>query len=161
MAATASRTTLQTDWSFKRTDQGDDAWAPVAKVPTVVHMDLLDNDRIPDPFLGTNELDVEWTTFDTVDVPNGASVYLLLDGLNTFVHVRLNDVTILTSENMFLSRRVDIIESLRSPGTNTLVIDFDIALIRGKELEDKHSEHRFIAHKREIGRLGVRKAQYH
>ncbi|KAK7414438.1 hypothetical protein QQX98_006717 [Neonectria punicea] len=164
MAATASRTTLETGWSFKRTDQGDDTWAPVAKVPTVVHMDLLDNDKIPDPFLGTNELDVEWvgeyswtyqTTFDAVDVPDGASAYLLPDGLDTFAHVRLNDVTILTSENMFFSHRVDVTESLRSPGTNTLVIDFDSALIRGRELEDKHLEHR-IAHNGETGRLGVR-----
>ena len=75
--------------------------------------------------------------------------------------MRLNDITILTSDNMFLSHRVNITESLRSSGTNTLVIDFDSALLRGRELEKKHPEHRFIAHNGETGRLGVRKAQYH
>ena len=45
MVTTAKRTALETGWSFKRTDQGDDTWAPVAKVPTVVHLDLLDNKK--------------------------------------------------------------------------------------------------------------------
>ena len=125
--------------------------------------------RIPDPFLGTNELDVEWvgehswtyqTTFSVPEVPEGASVYLLFDGLDTFAHVRLNDVSILVSENMFLSHRVDITRALRS-GANNLAIDFDSALLRGRELEKAHPEHRFLAHNGETGRLAVRKAQYH
>lgn len=45
MVAAAERTALEKGWSFKRTDQGDDAWASVAKVPTVVHLDLLDNKK--------------------------------------------------------------------------------------------------------------------
>ena len=125
--------------------------------------------RIPDPFLGTNELDVEWvgehswtyqTTFSAPEVPNGASVYLLFEGLDTLAHVRLNDVSILESENMFLSHRVDITSTVKS-GANTLRIDFESALLRGRELEKQHQEHRFLAHNGESGRLAVRKAQYH
>ncbi|KAL2831701.1 glycoside hydrolase superfamily [Aspergillus cavernicola] len=170
MTAAAERSAVETGWKFKRTDQSDDSWAPVATVPTVVHMDLLDNKKIPDPFIDTNELDVEWigehswtyqTTFTVPDVPNGASVYLLFDGLDTFAHVRLNNISILESENMFLSHRVAITDNLHPSGFNHLVIDFDSALLRGRELEKKHPEHRFIAHNGETGRLGVRKAQYH
>ncbi|KAL2862477.1 beta-mannosidase [Aspergillus lucknowensis] len=170
MATAAKRTPLETGWSFKQTDDKDDAWAPVARVPTVVHMDLLDNKRIPDPFIGTNELDVEWigerswtyrTSFTAPEIPEGASVYLLFDGLDTFAHVRLNGVTILKSENMFLSHRIPITSMLYQPGSNQLVIDFDSALLRGRELEKQHPEHRFLASNGEPGRLGVRKAQYH
>lgn len=45
MVATAERRALETGWSFKRTDEGDDTWADVAKVPTVVHLDLLDHKK--------------------------------------------------------------------------------------------------------------------
>lgn len=39
----ASRTYLETGWSFKKTEDSDEALKPVKKVPTVSHMDLLDN----------------------------------------------------------------------------------------------------------------------
>ncbi|KAJ0413362.1 beta-mannosidase B [Aspergillus carlsbadensis] len=168
--AAAQRTTLEAGWSFKRTDEGDDTWAPVARVPTVVHMDLLDNKKIPDPFIGTNELDVEWigehswtyqTTFTVPSIPQGASIYLLFDGLDTFANVRVNDVPILRSDNMFLSHRVPVTNLLYPSGQNHLVIQFDSALLRGRELVKDHPEHRFLAHNGEVGRLGVRKAQYH
>lgn len=32
-------------WEFKSSDEADDAWLPVAKVPTVVHLDLLDHKK--------------------------------------------------------------------------------------------------------------------
>ncbi|KAL2828378.1 beta-mannosidase B [Aspergillus pseudoustus] len=166
----AQRTTLESGWSFRQADRVDDEWAPVARVPTIVHMDLLDNNKIPDPFIGTNELDVEWigekswtyqTTFTVPKVPDGASAYLLFDGLDTFASVRLNNVSILKSDNMFLSHRVPITNVVYASGPNHLVIEFDSALLRGRELEKEHPEHRFIAHNGETGRLGVRKAQYH
>lgn len=100
------------------------------------------------------------TTFSAAEVPEGASAYLLFDGLDTLAHVRLNNVSILESENMFLSHRVNITSTLKS-GANTLRIDFDSALLRGRELEKQHPEHRFLAHNGETGRLAVRKAQYH
>lgn len=36
---------LATGWKLRRTDEGDDTWLPVEKVPTVVHLDLLNNKR--------------------------------------------------------------------------------------------------------------------
>ncbi|KAL3487614.1 galactose-binding domain-like protein [Aspergillus germanicus] len=156
--AAAQRPTLETGWSFKRTDEGNDSWAPVARVPTAVHMDLLDNKKTygtTDPFIHTNELDVEWigkhswtyqTTFTTPNIPEGASVYLLFDGLDTFANVRLTDVPILKSNNMFLSHRVPITSMLYASGRNHLVIHFDSALLRGRDLVKEHPKHRFLAH---------------
>jgi len=43
MVVTAQRTLLEKGWSFKKVTDGDDAWKSVARVPTVAHMDLLDN----------------------------------------------------------------------------------------------------------------------
>lgn len=131
----------------------------------------LTDDRIPDPFVGTNELDVEWVgeeawTYRTGfaspdDHQHGASVYLILEGLDTFAKVFLNDVLILESENMFLSHRVDITRLLRSDAPNMLSIDFESALLRGRQLQKEHPEHCFIASNGEAGRVAVRKAQYH
>jgi beta-mannosidase len=38
---------LSTGWEFKRTDEEDilGAWLSVAKVPTVVHLDLMDKHK--------------------------------------------------------------------------------------------------------------------
>lgn len=131
----------------------------------------LTSSRIPDPFIGTNELDVEWvgerswtyqTEFPSPQVPTAASVYLVFDGLDTFAKVQLNGVTILESDNMFLSHRVEISKQLHANGqTNLLIIDFDSALIRGREIQKEHPEHAFIAYNGESSRLAVRKAQYH
>jgi beta-mannosidase len=39
-------TELNHGWSFKQSDDNsDDAWLPVAKVPTTVHIDLGDNGK--------------------------------------------------------------------------------------------------------------------
>jgi beta-mannosidase len=40
------RQELSSGWKFKETgDSSDKAWLPVAKVPTVVHLDLIENGR--------------------------------------------------------------------------------------------------------------------
>ncbi|KAJ3541085.1 hypothetical protein NM208_g4768 [Fusarium decemcellulare] len=65
---------------------------------------------------------------------------------------------ILKSDNMSHSYVVEV--KMRPSASNTLVIDFESALLRGRDLEKDLSEHRF-AHKGESSCLDVRKAQYH
>ncbi|OAQ65104.1 beta-mannosidase [Pochonia chlamydosporia 170] len=167
MAVAAQRTELSSGWSFKQTDTGDE-WLPVTKVPSVCHLDLIANKKIPDPFVGLNEIDVEWvgekswtyrTTFSAPQRADGTDVYLIFEGLDTIATVKLNDAVILQSDNMFLSHRVNVTKLIQEK--NSLVIDFGSALLRGRALEKEHSEYRFIAHNGETGRLAVRKAQYH
>jgi len=43
MAQAKTVLTLTTGWEFKQT--GAKQWLPVAKVPTNVHLDLLDNEK--------------------------------------------------------------------------------------------------------------------
>jgi beta-mannosidase len=88
----------------------------------------------------------------------------VFEGLDTFADVKLNNRSILKSENMFLSHRCDVTELLKPNVDNDLRIDFDSALLKGREIEKQHPEYRFLSVASipgENGRVGVRKAQYH
>ena len=59
---------LSTNWQLKEREPtrslsedfaSTESWLP-ASVPGTVHQDLLAAGRIPDPFIGLNELDVQW-----------------------------------------------------------------------------------------------------
>ena len=101
------------------------------------------------------------TTLEVPEAPPGSKFVLAFDGLDTFAEVRLDGHTILKSDNMFLPHRVDITRDV-CPGSGcVLSIDFDSALLRAREIEKQHPEHKFIAFNGETARVAVRKAQYH
>ncbi|KAK1767937.1 glycoside hydrolase family 2 protein [Phialemonium atrogriseum] len=165
---------LASGWEFKRTDDVSDTWLPVQRVPTEVHVDLLDNGQITDPFTDLNELSARWvgehswtyrTAFASSDkhtLPN-ATTDLVFKGLDTFATVSLNDTEIMRCDNMFVEHRVSVGSLLKPPESgdrNTLTIVFDSPRRRGLELVEAHPEHRFIVHQTEISRGPVRKAQY-
>lgn len=142
-------------------------WIP-ARVPGDVYQALLEAGKIPDPFYGLNELEVQWVgEADWLyrlefEVPAELLVapYLDLgfDGLDTFATVWLNGEQILTSDNMFVPRRVAVKDRLR-PGKNTLHLLFESALRRGREIEARYGQRR--CWNGDPSRLYVRKAQYH
>lgn len=45
MAQLFTETVLSKGWSFRQTDQEDEEWLPVEKIPSTVHQDLIDNKR--------------------------------------------------------------------------------------------------------------------
>ncbi|KAK1623047.1 family 2 glycosyl hydrolase [Colletotrichum phormii] len=174
---------LSKSWTFKQKDDAseEEAWLPVPSIPSQVHVDLLANKKIPDPFLDMNELAVQWVAektwiyrlafptppdfSTTAALGTTPTTDLVFEGLDTFATITLNGNQILASDNMFLSHRVNVSQHLKTDGadrTNLLEIVFDSALLRGRQLVEEHShEHRFIARQTEAGRIPVRKAQYH
>jgi beta-mannosidase len=162
---------IEKGWQFKQADKDDSAYLPVAQFPTNVHLDLMHNNIIPDPFMGKNELDVQWigeknwtykTTFKSPDVKTAAKVVLAFDGLDTFATVKVNGQMILETDNMFIPERTDITSLLRETGgDNELLITFESAYIKGCELVEAHPEHRWGCWNGDVSRLAVRKAQYH
>ena len=135
----------------------------------LLHVLITQCDRISDPFLDMNELDAIWvgetawtyrTTFDS-PTTDGATVHLVFEGLDTFAQISLNNTVILEADNMFLSHRVDITKHLQDRDLNTLVINFDSALLKGRELQKEYPNHRWELFNGEASRLAVRKAQYH
>lgn len=127
--------------------------------------------RLEDPHLGLNELKARWVNektwvyrhvFQRPEIPAGATVALVFDGLDTFASVRLNGVAILESSNMFIGYRVDITEVLGLPNSkNVLEIEFDCAQLKATELRSKDPNHKWVGIFGDKARLAVRKAQYH
>ncbi|KAK3987079.1 hypothetical protein QBC44DRAFT_352046 [Cladorrhinum sp. PSN332] len=165
-----SPTPLHSNWQFKQADKEDSQFLPVAQFPTNVHLDLLHHNLIPDPFIGKNELEVQWvgeaqwvykTTFSVDALPqDGQKAVIAFDGLDTFATVVLNGTAILETENMFIPERVDVTSTLKK-GDNELVITFDSAYLRGWKLVEKYPEHKWGVWNGDNSRLAVRKAQYH
>ena len=121
-------------WQFR--DTTSKTWLP-AKIPGCVHTDLLAAGGIPDPFYGTNELDLQWieerdweyrTSFTAPAALLAESVIeLCADGLDTVATVTLNGKTIAVTDNMFVAHRWEVKRHLRA-GRNELVVRFRSAL---------------------------------
>jgi beta-mannosidase len=170
------RIPLDAGWQLKQRDpaaalsvdfSSADGWL-AASVPGTVHQDLLAAGRIPDPFIGLNELDVQW--IGEVDwlyrchfelEPNSlqaGTVALCLDGLDTFATVWLNGHHILTSDNMFIPQRISVKPFLQ-PGQNDLWLLFESALRHGQERQAQYGVS--PVWNGDPSRVYVRKAQYH
>ncbi|WP_295818295.1 hypothetical protein [uncultured Deinococcus sp.] len=139
-----------------------------ATVPGTVHLDLLSQGLIPDPYQGLNELEVQWVgqtawlyTLDfevTPDLLAAPRLDLCLDGLDTLCTVTLNGRELLRSDTMFVPWRLDVRPCVR-PGSNTLSLHFDPVLPHGHALEAEHG--RRAVWNGDPSRVYVRKAQYH
>ena len=122
-------------WQFRDATAAS-PWRP-AVVPGCVHTDLRRLGLIPDPFWGTNELELQWIEERdweyraTFNVPAAllehGHVDLVADGLDTVATVRLNGREIARTDNMFVAHRWDARPRLRA-GANELVIRFGSAM---------------------------------
>ena len=166
---------LHAGWHFRQADpalslaenfRAADGWT-AATVPGTVYQDLIASGRIPDPFIGRNEEQVQWVAeaawcyrlvFDVATDERRAQMALVFEGLDTFAQVWLNGELILSSDNMFVPARVDVGACLRD-GRNELWLHFDSALQRGRALEAHHGKRALW--NGDASRLYVRKAGYH
>lgn len=161
-------------WTFKQGDNEDSEFLPVAQFPTNIHLDLIANGIIQDPFMGKNENDVQWigeavwiyrTTFSSpeISVEDKAStkVILAFDGLDTYATVLLNGKEILKTDNMFIPERIDVTTYLSGESENELEITFDSAYLKGCSVVEKYPDHHWGCWNGDTSRLAVRKAQYH
>lgn len=165
---------IDKNWTFKQADNEESKFLPVAQFPTNVHLDLIANGIIQDPFMGKNENDVQWigetvwiykTAFSSPAIfsEDKASVkaILVFDGLDTYATVKLNGKEILKTDNMFIPERVDVTSYLKDEGENELEITFESAYLKGCAIVEKYSDHHWGCWNGDTSRLAVRKAQYH
>jgi beta-mannosidase len=119
-------------WQFR--EQGTVEWLP-AWVPGCVHTDLIALGRIPDPFAGANELQVQWVADRDWEYRTGFQidpellaeerVFLVCDGLDTLADVTLDGSEVGHAENAFRQYRFDVKSILmESGGESELLITF-------------------------------------
>ncbi|RDX53645.1 glycoside hydrolase family 2 protein [Lentinus brumalis] len=170
MAAKVARE-LHEGWTFTQVGGGqvmkEGEWLPVQHFPTTVHVELLGYKRIPDPFIGLHEWDVQWigevdwafrTTFTASEAEvTSDKVDLVFDGLDTFAAVELNGHKILETDNQFVAHRVPVKDYVKA-GENSLVLTFSSAFRKGREIEKQHGK--LNLWNGDSSRLHVRKAQY-
>jgi len=127
---------LDQGWQFRQIlkagETGQGSWMP-AKVPGDVHLDLLANKKIEDPFYRDNESKLQWIekasweyslSFDvTPELLARGNVDLVFDGLDAASQVFLNDVDVLEANNMFRIWRVPAKAHLKA-GRNQLRVVF-------------------------------------
>lgn len=162
---------LQPDWQSPRLEQlpaalfQQDEWLP-AHVPGTVHLDLLAAGKIPDPFYGDNERQVQWIAQigwryrRTLHVPaeflEHDAVYLLAEGFDTFAWLFVNGQPVGQTCNMFVPHRFDV-KSWLHAGDNEIEIVFDSPVRRARQLEAHHG---MLPVALESYRVYARKAQY-
>jgi len=120
---------IKSNWSFKAVD--DSIWLP-ATVPGYVHLDLLNNNLIEDPYYRLNEHNQQWidkkdweyrTTFNVDSrILEKDVVELNFKGLDTYANVYLNDKLILMADNMFTSYVVSCKDILKATNNKLKVI---------------------------------------
>ncbi len=128
--------TLDHGWQFRQitgTPQASDAgWMP-ATVPGDVHLDLLANKKIADPFYRDNEAKLQWienasweyrVSFEVSPAMLARSnVDLVFDGLDAAAQVEINGAPVLSANNMFRTWRIAAKGHLHA-GSNQLRVVF-------------------------------------
>ncbi len=127
---------LDHGWQFRQIKgdaQGaENEWLP-ATVPGDVHLDLLANKKISDPFYRDNESRLQWIenesweyrlSFDvTPELLARSNVDLVFDGFDAAAQVYVNGAQVLKADNMFRVWRVPVKGYLHA-GTNLLRVVF-------------------------------------
>ncbi len=104
-------------------------------LPGDVHTALLEAGLIPDPYFGTNEMDImwvnrtRWSVERVIEVPADMAtghLTLTLAEIDTIATVFLNGAVLAEVDNQFLRHDLDVTGKLHA-GANTLRIDFAVA----------------------------------
>ncbi len=112
--------------------QSDENWEE-AKVPGNIHLDLLANKKIPDPYYRLNEQQQQWigevdweyvTVFNFDEPLKQKNIEIVFEGLDTYADVYLNNNLILEADNMYCGWRANVKSYLKN-GENELRVYFN------------------------------------
>ncbi|MBB5065835.1 glycoside hydrolase family 2 protein [Granulicella mallensis] len=129
--------------------RADGGWFP-ATVPGDVHLDLLHNGKIPDPFYRDNESKLQWiekvgweyqtSIRATPSVLSREHIELVFEGLDTACTIFLNGQRVAAPDNMFREWRIDVKPLLRA-GSNELQIVFPAPMKAAEAVAEKDPWH--------------------
>jgi beta-mannosidase len=121
---------IKDNWQFTQSGKQDYL---TANIPGFVQTDLYKNHKIPDPYFGENEKELQWisksdwdykTTFNVdKELLGKEHLELVFEGIDTYAEIFLNGSLLLQTNNMFRKWEVDC-KSLLKEGKNNLEIHF-------------------------------------
>ncbi|TCC88729.1 glycoside hydrolase family 2 protein [Pedobacter frigiditerrae] len=130
VSAQVTEIKLHSNWQFHKA--GENEWLK-STVPGTVHTDLLDNKKIKDPFYRTNEKEIQWISVSDWEYKTNIvvdsllllneNIDLVMEGLDTYADVYVNNNKILSANNMFLAWKKPIRTYLKK-GNNELRVYF-------------------------------------
>ena len=138
--------TLDHGWQFRQilpgAQEAENGWLP-ATVPGDVHLDLLANKKIPDPFVRDNEAKLQWIEKEsweyrlnfevTPSLLSRSNVDLVFDGLDGPATVYLNNAPPFSAGNSFRTWRIPA-KGVLHAGKNQLRVVFASPLKAAEEL---------------------------
>lgn len=159
---------LDKGWEFRQITvgtQGNGEWLP-STVPGDVHLDLLANKKIPDPFFRDNEAKLQWIenasweyklSFDvTPGLLRRSNIDLVFDGIDASAQVFVNGAPVLDANNMFRTWRVPVKGHLHA-GRNELRVVFPSPI---KAAEQSAANDTFRLQSKTADKTYIRKAAY-
>lgn len=130
-------------WQFKNSKENK--WL-TASVPGTVHLDLMNNKLIPDPYKDENEKKVQWVENEDWDYQTvfkisakeleNQNADLVFHGLDTFSEIYLNGKLLKKTDNMFRTWKISVKNDLKI-GNNILQVKFKSSVNIGKDLAKK------------------------
>ncbi len=140
---------LDHGWQVRQMTQAaqdaENGWMP-ATVPGDVHLDLIANKKIPDPFYRDNEARLQWIqdaaweyrlSFEvTPALLAHANLDLVFDGLDAASQVYVNGAQVLNADNMFRIWRVPVKDHLHA-GKNLLRVVFPSPIQAAQAVAEK------------------------
>ena len=159
---------LNVGWKLHLNNKED--WID-ARVPGNVHLDHLENRKIPDPFFGQNEAEMQWISDEDwtyklmfepdKDLMERKNIILFFHGLDTYADIFLNSIKVLSANNMFHPWSANVKDVIKD-GMNNLEIHFRSPL---KEVSGQMNsiDHALPADNDQAGKTSpyTRKAPYH
>ena len=159
---------IDQNWQFM--NDSEDKWYD-AVVPGSIHLDLFQNQLIPNPFKRDNEKKLQWIgeknwTYRCDFVPkkgilNKKNQVIYFEGIDTYADIFLNGNKILSSNNMFHPWEAEISDLLKD-GKNELEICFRSAIDEVSDQMDQLN-YQLPADNDQAGKTSpfTRKAPYH
>ena len=113
-------------------------------IPNSVHSILLANEYINDPLLGYNDVNFRWIAyadgwvlkrvFSLESLPRSTLASLILDSVDTFATVYLNEKAVLNTSNQFVRYELKNVNDILVDGENTIQVVFDSSVKKAQEL---------------------------
>lgn len=157
-----TKISLNGNWEFKQ--MGQSHWLP-AQVPGCVHLDLLRNKKIPDPFFRDNETKLFWISEKKWEyqkvfyLPSnwqiGQTKRIVFEGIDTYAGIYLNGEFLGEADNMF--RSWEFKTNRLKAGRNIIRVVFQSPV----QVSDSLARNASIRRPCENNRHYSRKAQYH